>query len=271
MPNQLLQNRLLSYSARGLLVDLLSRPAGWREDGRRMADSSPQGRTAVARALNELKRHGYYWVLKVRQADGTLRSEVHVFDTPQQVAPDPVMLGPGVPRPGSPVAQKRETRETAPTPRPTRPVDPVLREAVAALYRVIRPERRLRLGEAEAWKLAPLVADWLRRGSSLAELGQALLTGLPAVLDSPMGLIRSRLQRKMPPEQVDGPTERAALHECVECRDPLPRPGRCGACAGRGAPLLPLGGGHEATARGAASARAAMRATVATIATSFES
>ncbi|MFD5438556.1 hypothetical protein ACFWJ4_41215 [Kitasatospora sp. NPDC127067] len=44
LPNGLLQDRRLSYTARGLLADLLSRPDGWREDGRQMADSSPQGR-----------------------------------------------------------------------------------------------------------------------------------------------------------------------------------------------------------------------------------
>ena len=38
--NRLVQNRALSYTARGLLCDLLSRPDGWSEDGRRMADSS---------------------------------------------------------------------------------------------------------------------------------------------------------------------------------------------------------------------------------------
>jgi hypothetical protein len=43
LPNTLLQDRRLSYTTRGLLADLLSRPDGWREDGRHMADSSPLG------------------------------------------------------------------------------------------------------------------------------------------------------------------------------------------------------------------------------------
>ncbi|MFF9350849.1 hypothetical protein [Streptomyces sp. NPDC014734] len=34
----------MSCTARGLLADLLSRPDGWSEDGRRMADTSTQGR-----------------------------------------------------------------------------------------------------------------------------------------------------------------------------------------------------------------------------------
>jgi len=147
LPNFLLQDRRLSYTARGLLADLLSRPAGWREDGRHMADSSPQGRLAVAKALRELTAAGYYQVVRVRQADGTFISEAHVYDSPQtdpQVAPaaaDPVSGGAeadhrgfnpvkdlgkepslpaprqeaGQPRSGSPAADREGGRETADT------------------------------------------------------------------------------------------------------------------------------------------------------------
>src|ERR1700753_3607155 len=83
LPNSFLQDRRLSFTARGLLAGLLSRPVGWREDGRQMADSSPQGRTAIAKALRELTKAGYYRVVKVRRADRTFVSEVHVYDTPQ--------------------------------------------------------------------------------------------------------------------------------------------------------------------------------------------
>ena len=98
LPNSLLQDRGLTYTARGLLGDLLSRPDGWREDGRHMADTSPQGRLAVAKALRELTAAGYYRVLRVRQSDGTFVSEAHVYDTPQrdpQVTPTAVLPGPG--------------------------------------------------------------------------------------------------------------------------------------------------------------------------------
>ncbi|WP_335934007.1 hypothetical protein [Streptomyces sp. PTD5-9] len=108
LPNALLQDRRLSYTARGLLADLLSRPDGWSEDGRRMADTSPQGRIAVAKALRELTAFGYYRVHKVRRPDGTFVSEVHVYDTPQ-AAPGPgakcqVVPGAGCPGPGGPTA-----------------------------------------------------------------------------------------------------------------------------------------------------------------------
>lgn len=83
LPNSALQDRRLSYTARGLLVDLLSRPDGWREDGRQMADSSPQGRGAVRRALKELTAAGYYRVEVVRMPDGKVRSEAHLYDVPQ--------------------------------------------------------------------------------------------------------------------------------------------------------------------------------------------
>ncbi|MFF9346761.1 hypothetical protein [Streptomyces sp. NPDC014734] len=103
LPNALLQDRRLSYTARGLLADLLSRPDGWSEDGRQMADASPQGRLAVAKALRELTAFGYYRVRTFRRDDGTCVSESHVYDTPQAV-PGPEaerQVVPGTGRPGS--------------------------------------------------------------------------------------------------------------------------------------------------------------------------
>ncbi|MEV7776599.1 hypothetical protein [Kitasatospora sp. NPDC086791] len=172
LPNELLQDRHLSYTARGLLGDLLSRPDGWREDGRQMADTSPQGRGALRKALRELTAAGYYRVEKVRLPDGTVRSQAHVYDTPQLGPP------PGVTRPaaGEPETGPADTPSVKnPEEVPTLPVeltdvDPQVREAVAALYRVIRPERGLRLGEAEAEALAPLVAEWPARGCAEADL-----------------------------------------------------------------------------------------------------
>ncbi|MFH9355051.1 hypothetical protein [Kitasatospora sp. NPDC017646] len=87
LPNCMLQYRQLSYTARGLLADLLSRPDGWREDGRHMADSSPQGRGAIRKALKELTDAGFYRVEKIRMPDGTIRTETHVYDTPQLALP----------------------------------------------------------------------------------------------------------------------------------------------------------------------------------------
>ncbi|WP_197085378.1 hypothetical protein, partial [Saccharothrix sp. ST-888] len=122
LPNGLLQDRRLSYTARGLLADLLSRPDGRREDGRQMADSSPQGRGAIRRALRELTEAGYYRVDKVRMPDGTVRSEAHVFDTPQ--------LQLAIPGVGSPVSGRAKAGAAGaplvknPVKVPSRPVEP---------------------------------------------------------------------------------------------------------------------------------------------------
>ncbi|MFF8773483.1 hypothetical protein [Kitasatospora sp. NPDC015120] len=248
-----MQDRRLSYTARGLLADLLSRRDGWREDGRHMADTSTQGRGAVRRALKELTEAGYYRVVRVRLADGTIRSEAHVFDVPQRAAP-------GVARP---VAGGRETGRTDALPEknpeevPTLPVelpDEQTRAAVAALFRAIRPEPRLRLGEPEARTLAPLVGQWLERGSTAVELAHALLPGLPSPLHSPVAILRDRLQRKLPPPRAEAAPP--AYAECPGCHDPVPRPGLCRACAGLvPRPAAPV----ESTTAGVARARAALR------------
>ncbi|WP_152627391.1 hypothetical protein [Streptacidiphilus melanogenes] len=315
LPNYLLQDRRLSYTARGLLADLLSRPDGWREDGRQMADSSPQGRTAVAKALRELARAGYYRVEKIRQTDGTVVSESHVYDTPQpdpaakvagsgrrtvgrpDALPKDLVKEPSHPHPADRVDTARGSglpgngeggRETAPdttTARgeqatdsvPTAPVTPApdavapqVREAAATLFRVIRPEPRLRLGTGEALGLAPLVAGWLERGASDRDLAAALLPGLPAEVHAPAALLRNRLARKLPPapdQQAVAAPVAVRWHECAKCADPVPKPGICRACAGLPSRQPATGLGSAATARGAALVRAALQATRPTTAT----
>ncbi|MFJ7247958.1 hypothetical protein ACIQWA_25485 [Kitasatospora sp. NPDC098652] len=260
LPNGLLQDRRLSYTARGLLADLLSRPDGWREDGRRMADSSPQGRGAVRRALNELKEAGYYRAETVRMPDGTLRTDVHVYDTPQRPASPSVRFSdPGEPETGPPDSPVVKNPGEVPTlPAQLTRADEQTRRAVAALFRAIRPEPRLRLGEAEAQQLAPLVVQWLERGSTAAELAHALLPGLPSPLHSPMAILRDRLQRKLPPPRTASPPPSYA--ECAKCHDPVPRPGICRPCAGLGTTrTVAVGHGAATTPSGAARARAALR------------
>ncbi|MFF2659509.1 hypothetical protein ACFVUH_19355 [Kitasatospora sp. NPDC058032] len=257
LPNSVLQYRRLSYTARGLLADLLSRPDGWREDGRHMADTSPQGRGAVRKALKELADAGYYRVEKVRLPDGTLRSEAHVYDTPQLARPGvtrPASGGPPTGSAGSPVVKDRRQEPTL----PAESADEGGREAVATLFRVIRAEPRLRLGEAEARELAPLVAQWLARGCSATDLAHALLPGLPAPMHSAAAVLRYRLEHKMPPSRPAEGTQKASYSECAKCHDPVPASGICRACAGLGGRPKAAGGGAPVTARGVARARAAL-------------
>ncbi|MFI5529247.1 hypothetical protein ACIA8O_11975 [Kitasatospora sp. NPDC051853] len=288
LPNCVLQYRQLSYTARGLLADLLSRPDGWREDGRHMADTSPQGRGAIRKALKELTDAGFYRVEKIRMPDGTIRTETHVYDTSQLVVPGatrPVSgeattggadalpkdryQEPSLPDPQTALADEPQAktggREEDPEEdtdrQPATMPDGPTREAIATLFRAIRPEPRLRLGAAEAEALAPLVAQWLERGSTPADLAAALLPGLPTPMHSPAAVLRSRLERKMPPVQEPVRPAAARYAECAKCHDPVPQPGICRPCAGVEARPPAVGGGEAATRGGAARARAALLAT----------
>ncbi|MDH6112574.1 hypothetical protein P3T36_001456 [Kitasatospora sp. MAP12-15] len=100
------------------------------------------------------------------------------------------------------------------------------------------------------------MARWLAHGSGVAELARALLPGLPAVIHSPVAVIRNRLQRKMPSSDR---REVRRYAECVKCHDPVPAPGVCRSCAGLGSPRqVNVGGGAAVAAAGAARVRAAM-------------
>ncbi|MGW2539527.1 hypothetical protein ACWC5I_01295 [Kitasatospora sp. NPDC001574] len=304
LPNLAVQNRQLSYTARGLLADLLSRPNDWREDARQMADTSTQSRAAVRKALQELIAAGYYRVVKVRLPDGTIRSEAHVYDTPQIPGMEAAkaLLGeakpqvePGVARPASGAADSGrggvpvvkngdkepslpavgdggERRRTVAPPQRPKPeggrakasiedLEGPLRTAALALYRALKDEPRLRLGEAEVVELAPLVGRWLAVGCGPAELAAALLPGLPGKLFSPAGVVRDRLLRKMPPALHEASTSvRAREYECANCRGPMGRLGLCGTCSGETAPAPMIGIGAQRTAEGAARVRAAVSA-----------
>ncbi|MBD0688354.1 hypothetical protein [Streptomyces sp. CBMA123] len=271
----------MTYTARGLLVDLLSRPDDWRETCRQMADSSPQGRKALAAALDELRAWGYYRVEVVRLPNGRLRSEAHIYDRPQpgglpgatkpdsgesdtadrDVLPKDLVKVPTLPVAVAPPTAEGGREEAAPAPRtvePAAPVDEATNAAMGALLRVVRPERRLPLGGAEAAALAPLVREWMERGGSEEQLRQALLAGLPEVVYSPSGVLRSRLERKMPAERPAAPAARRQFTECAECRGPLPEPGLCPACAGAGRQTASDEGRGDVTARGMAKVRAAL-------------
>ncbi|MFC9332082.1 hypothetical protein, partial [Kitasatospora sp. NPDC057015] len=209
LPNAAAQDRRLSLAARGLLADLLSRPERWREDARQIADSSIDSRAAVRKALKELIAAGYYRVEKVRMPDGTIRSEAHVYDTPQlpglkaaekllgtakpQVTPRVARPASGVPdsgaagvlvvknlvkEPSLPAPDRGDVdgrRRTAPSVRHPRPAEGRVassmdelvgppRAAALALYRVLKDQPRLRLGDAEVVELAPLAGRGVRSG-----------------------------------------------------------------------------------------------------------
>ena len=72
LPNHLLQNRELSYEARGLLCELLSRPEDWRIYKTQLIRSGffkNNGRDVVNRIFRELRHFGYLYIHYVRTED----------------------------------------------------------------------------------------------------------------------------------------------------------------------------------------------------------
>ncbi|MGW9245042.1 MarR family transcriptional regulator [Streptomyces badius] len=118
--------------------------------------------------------------------------------------------------------------ESAPPAQPTREAAPT--PAYLALARLGRDDHRLALSAHDCTALEPLAAQWLARGVTTDYLTNALKTGLPAQVDSPVGLLRRRLTDKLPPHlptttstPPDAPTPtRRLLVECTDCGRPGP-------------------------------------------------
>ncbi|MFD6275203.1 hypothetical protein ACFWFI_06480 [Streptomyces sp. NPDC060209] len=87
-----------------------------------------------------------------------------------------------------------------------------------------------------------LAAEWFARGVDADYLTQALTSGLPAQIGSPIGPVRRRLTDKLPPQlprtaasaATESPARRLML-ECAECG----RPGPPAALPDGLCPLLP--------------------------------
>ncbi|MFB7947651.1 hypothetical protein ACFC6L_22360 [Kitasatospora phosalacinea] len=277
LPNEILQNSGLRYGCRGLLAFLLSLSDGRWMPAEEMARRSGDSLTNVRRYLRELTAAGYYTVRPTRVAKGHLISVQHVTDVAWkfpslQVAPTAGKPEPGPrallktkkqeqetplpPHPPEPPAIPRQRTRSAPRPPATRPPAPVLderaRAAADVLLRVVHREPRLRIGEAEAARLAPLVVVWTDRGSTPADLAAALLPGLPEQVGFPAGFIRRRLIDKLP--AVLAPP--APAPTCDDCRAPVPRPGLCPPCT-----QAPTPSPTTSADRARAIARAAVRAT----------
>ncbi|GAA2103156.1 hypothetical protein GCM10009759_38220 [Kitasatospora saccharophila] len=256
LPNEILQNSGLRHGPRGLLCFLLSLPDGQWMPAPEMARRSGDTSTAVRKWLRELTEAGYYVVRPLRIAKGRIISVQHVTDVAWkfpslQVAPTagkpesghggslktkkqeqetplpPLPPEPPAAPPAKPPAIPRQRTRTAPRPPAPAPVlDGRARTAADALLRVVRREPRLRIGEAEAARLAPLVVHWIDRGSTPADLAAALLPGLPDHVHSPAGFLRRRLTDKLPATFAPP----APAPTCATCHDPVPRPGICPPC-----------------------------------------
>jgi len=84
--NSVIRDSRLSYRARGVLLEILSRPDNWRVSGDSLARNGKEGRDAILTALKELREAGYIRMVKQRLADGTFETNNYVYDTPQDMS-----------------------------------------------------------------------------------------------------------------------------------------------------------------------------------------
>ncbi|SPE57762.1 hypothetical protein SNS2_3416 [Streptomyces netropsis] len=151
---------------------------------------------------------------------------------------------------------------------------PLVERGAQALAALSHTERRLRLTGSDVRALAPLAGEWLLRGATLRDLRDDLTAGLPERVHSAAGLLRDRLLRKMPEvpsfaeqEPLTCAVPRAAdMRECqgehTQPRLFTPVAGErlCPACRqDRAEAAQDASGAIQATLRGAATVRAALR------------
>ncbi|MFF8987829.1 MarR family transcriptional regulator [Streptomyces globisporus] len=138
---------------------------------------------------------------------------------PQRTPPRPTDTEASPPgRETPPAGHTEATQTTGPSP------------AYLALARLGRNDHRLGLSADDCTTLEPLAAQWLDRGVTTDYLTSTLTAGLPAQIDSPIGLIRRRLIDKLPPRLPDTPSTPAdtpapthrLLVECTDCGRPGP-------------------------------------------------
>ncbi|UQA94961.1 helix-turn-helix domain-containing protein [Streptomyces halobius] len=253
VPNSAARHRGLSFTARGILIHLLSLPDGAKEDVRTLADRNPGvGRRGVSKAVQELEDAGYYFRRTIRDPEtGRVWTETFVYDTPQE-SPVPASPGTGDPAARSagtlPTGVKELSSKTPEKPLPSPSVAKVQtpaaparegfqgnghqgQEAARVLARLATMDVRLRLSQRQVQGLVPLAAQWLQNGASAVEIADALVHDLPAKVHSAAKLVADRLTRKLPEPRRSW----ARYVDCGQCRNPLPvgQPsGICAVCSG---------------------------------------
>jgi hypothetical protein len=85
IPNDLLQDKTLSWEARGLLCYLISRPKDWAVRKKDLENQSPVGEYAVATILKELEEARYIYRQKTRNKKGQWVWITWVFDEPYPI------------------------------------------------------------------------------------------------------------------------------------------------------------------------------------------
>jgi hypothetical protein len=91
LPNAMLRDDRLTYCARGVLAELLSRPSGWETNADALSDRARrhrgdvvgEGRRGLRSAFAELERAGYMVRRKEKGERGRFVTVLEVFDVPQ--------------------------------------------------------------------------------------------------------------------------------------------------------------------------------------------
>lgn len=86
--NEVARDTRLSYKARGILLEILSRPDNWQTSADALAATGPDGRTAVLSGLRELREAGYLETVKQRDEEGRFSTISIIYDTPQIERPE---------------------------------------------------------------------------------------------------------------------------------------------------------------------------------------
>lgn len=92
LPNATARDERLSYLARGILVEILSRPDGWETTADRLmeqarfhrGDKRGEGRRAIRAAFAELEAAGYMHRVKSRDKRGRYVTTIWVTDVPTE-------------------------------------------------------------------------------------------------------------------------------------------------------------------------------------------
>ncbi len=88
MSNHHLKNTNLSLKAKGLLSLMLSLPENWDYSMKGLCSICLEQEKSIKSTLDELKRHGYLTVDKVRNSQGRYEYIYTIFEEPSDVTPD---------------------------------------------------------------------------------------------------------------------------------------------------------------------------------------
>ncbi|MFC4518224.1 hypothetical protein [Streptomyces ehimensis] len=265
MPNEIIRHPRLSSDAVRLLAWALSMADEALEPLSKTARRAGIGKTAFSRAKRELVTEGFLHEWRRQGGGGRWATQQMISNVPlTAIEAEAARDGrPGTPSPaagepkgrgvGRPLKKTVENKPNLPSPSPAMQVSqgkqreggqatsasataprtvpaPLLTRGGQALAAVSHSEPRLRLSGQDLKTLAPLAADWLQLGATMADIKEALTQRLPDRVHSPAGLVRDRLIRKRPPASVCA-EQQATEHRGDEGRA-APRVAEMRECAG---------------------------------------